>query len=92
MQFLKVNIHNIYGLNNSLKVETFHRSDTFHFAVSAISFERRNIGKKLVDTRINLIDMRLIQSLKNDFSFHLPLFSKYPATSINRYFYKMNLT
>ena len=32
-----------------------------------------------VDTRRNLIDMHLIQSLKNEFCFDLPLFSKYPA-------------
>ena len=35
--------------------------------------------------------MHLIQSLKNEFCFDLPMFSKYPATSINRYFYKMTL-
>ena len=35
--------------------------------------------------------MHLIQSLKNEFSFDLPMFSKYPATSINSYFYKMTL-
>ena len=36
--------------------------------------------------------MHLIQSLKNEFSFDLPMFSKYPATSINSYFYEMTLT
>ena len=35
--------------------------------------------------------MHLIQSLKNVFCFDLPMFSKYPATSINSYFYKMTL-
>ena len=35
--------------------------------------------------------MHLIQSLKNQFCFDLPMFSKYPATSINGYFYKMTL-
>ena len=35
--------------------------------------------------------MHLIQSLKNEFCFDLPMFSKYPATSINSYFYKMTL-
>ena len=35
--------------------------------------------------------MHLIQSLKNEFCFDFPLFSKYPATSINSYFYKMTL-
>ena len=35
--------------------------------------------------------MHLIQSLKNEFCFDLPLFSKYPATSINSYFNKMTL-
>ena len=35
------------------------------------------------------MEMHLIQSLKNEFSFDLPKFSKYPATSINSYFYKM---
>ena len=35
--------------------------------------------------------MHLIQSLKNEFSFDLPKFSKYPATSINSYYYKMTL-
>ena len=35
--------------------------------------------------------MHLIQSLKNEFCFDLPIFSKYPATSINSYFYKMTL-
>ena len=35
--------------------------------------------------------MYLIQSLKNEFCFDLPLFSKYPATSINSYFNKMTL-
>ena len=35
--------------------------------------------------------MHLIQSLKNEFCFDLPLFSKYPATYINSYFYKMTL-
>ena len=33
--------------------------------------------------------MHFIQSIKNEFCFDLPLFSKYPATSINSYFYKM---
>jgi len=37
------------------------------------------------------MDMQLIQSLKNEFCFDLPLFSKYPATSVNSYFYKMTL-
>ena len=45
----------------------------------------------LVDGRSNLIDIHLIQSLKNEFCFDLPLFSKYPATFINSYFYKMTL-
>ena len=36
--------------------------------------------------------MHLIQSLKNEFCFDLPMFSKYPATSINSYFYKMTLS
>ena len=35
--------------------------------------------------------MHLIQSLKNEFCFDLSMFSKYPATSINSYFYKMTL-
>ena len=35
--------------------------------------------------------MLLIQSLKNEFCLDLPLFSKYPDTSINSYFYKMTL-
>ena len=35
--------------------------------------------------------MHLIQSLKNEFCFNLPMFSKYPATSINSYFYKMTI-
>ena len=35
--------------------------------------------------------MHLIQSLKNDFCFDLPMFSKYPAASIKSYFYKMTL-
>ena len=35
--------------------------------------------------------MHLIQSLKNECCFALHLFSKYPATSINSYFYKMSL-
>ena len=56
----------------------------------AISLERRNLGE-LVDGRNNLIDMHLIQSLENDFCFDLPLLSKYPATSIKSYFYKMTL-
>ena len=61
----------------------------FSEVTSAISFETSNLGIKLVDARNNLIDMHLIQSLKNEFCFDLPLFSKYPATSINSYFYKM---
>ena len=36
--------------------------------------------------------MHLIQSLKNEFCFDLPMFSKYLATSINSYFYKITLT
>ena len=40
------------------RLESFHRSTQFHFAV---------------------------------YCFDLPLFSKYPATSINSYFYKMTL-
>ena len=60
-------------------------------AHSALSFEKRNLGKKLVDARSNLIDMHLIQYLKNEFCFDLPMFSKYPATSINSYFYKTTL-
>ena len=35
--------------------------------------------------------MHLIQSLKKEFCFDLPMFSKYPATSINSYFYRMTL-
>ena len=35
--------------------------------------------------------MHLIQSLKNEFCIDLPMFSKYPATSINSYFFKMTL-
>ena len=35
--------------------------------------------------------MHLIQSFKNEFCFDLPLFSEYPATSINSYFHKMTL-
>ena len=35
--------------------------------------------------------MHLIQFLKNEFCFDLPMFSKYPSTSINSYFYKMTL-
>ena len=49
----------------------------------AISFERRNLGNKLVDARNNLTDILLIQPLKNEFCFDLPMFSKYPATSIS---------
>ena len=47
--------------------------------------------KKLIDARNNLTEMYLIQSLDNEFSFELPLFSKYPAISINCNFYKMTL-
>ena len=47
--------------------------------------------KKLVDARDNLIDMHFIQYLKNEFCFDLPLLSKYLATSINSYFYKITL-
>ena len=47
--------------------------------------------EKNVDARNNLIDMNLIQPLKTDFFINLPLFWKYPAISINSYFYKMNL-
>ena len=36
--------------------------------------------------------MHLIQSLKNEFCFDLPLFSKYLPTSINSYFYKITLS
>ena len=36
--------------------------------------------------------MHLILSLKNEFCFDLPMFSKYPATSINSYLYKMTLS
>ena len=72
-----------------------NRSNQFQFAVfwsnHCYKFKRRNLGKKLVDARINLIDMHLIQSLKNEFCFDLPMFSKYLATSINNYFYKMTL-
>ena len=35
--------------------------------------------------------MHLIQSLKNEVCFDLPLFLKYPATSINSDFNKMTL-
>ena len=47
--------------------------------------------KNFKDAGNKLIDMHLIQSLKSEFCFDLPLFSKYLATSINRYFYKMTL-
>ena len=63
----------------------------FTEVTNAISFLRRNVGKKLLDARSNLIDMHLIQSLKNEFCFDLPMFSKYPATSLNNNFYKMTL-
>ena len=63
----------------------------FSEVTSAISFKRSNLGKKLIDVRNYLIDMYLIQSLKNEFCFDLPLFSKYPATSINSNLYKMTL-
>ena len=42
----------------------------------AISFERRNLGEKIDDARNNLIDMHLIQSLKNEFSFDLPFYKQ----------------
>ena len=73
---------------------SFHRSNQFQFAVLtiAISFKRRNSGKKLVYARINLIDMHFIQSLINEFCLDLPLFSTYLATSINSYFYKITLS
>ena len=54
-------------------------------------FWKKKYMKKLVDARNNLINMHSIQSLINEFCFDLPLFSKYPATSINSYFYKMTL-
>ena len=54
----------------------------FSEVTRAIRFERRNLGKKFVDARKNLIDMHLIQTLKNEFCFDLPMISKYPATSI----------
>ena len=57
----------------------------------AKSFERRNLGKKPEDARNNFIDMHLIQFLEFEFGFDLHLFSKYLATSINSYFYKMTL-
>ena len=63
----------------------------FTEVTSAISFYRSNLGKNLLDARSNLIDMHFIQSLKNEFCFDLPMFSKYPATSLNSYFYKMTL-
>ena len=63
----------------------------FSEVTRAIRFERRNLGKKFVDARKNLIVMHLIQSLKNEFRFDLPLFLMYPATSINSYFYKITL-
>ena len=44
----------------------------------------------LIDARNNLMDMYLLQSLNNEVSFDLA-FLKYPATSINSYFYKMTL-
>ena len=62
----------------------------FSEVASAIGFERRNLSKNLVEARDNLFEMHLIQSLKNEFC--LPLFSKYPATSKNSYFYKMTLS
>ena len=46
----------------------------------------RNLGIKLVDDRNNLIDVHLIQFLKDGFYYALPMFTKYPATSINGYF------
>jgi len=61
----------------------------FSEVTSALSFEK--LGNELVDARNILIDMHLIQSLKNEFCFDLPWFSKYPATSINNYFYKITL-
>ena len=54
-------------------------------------FLKPSLMEKIVDARNNLIDMNLIQPLKTDFFINLPLFSKYPATSINSYFYKMTL-
>ena len=69
-----------------MDVESFHRSNQF----SEIT-ESWKLENKLVGARNNLIDMHLIQSLKNEFCIDLPLFSKYPATSINMYFYKMTL-
>ena len=45
------------------------------------SFDKRNFEP--------YIDRRLNQFLKNNFCFSLPtMFAKYPATSINNYFYK----
>ena len=65
----------------------------FRFSASRLYkfLKKQRKGKNLVDARSNLIEMHLIQSLKNEFSFDLPMFSKYPATSINSYFYKMTL-
>ena len=35
--------------------------------------------------------LTLSQSLKNEFCLDLPMLSKYPATSVNSFFYKMTL-
>ena len=76
-------------------IESFHRSNKFHFADfwsnQCYKLSKKQFRKKLVDARNDFIDMHLIQSLKNKFWFDLPLFSKYPATSKNSYFYKMTL-
>ena len=82
-----MNLIKMLGLEN-LHIESFHRSNKFQFAVfwsnQCYKFLKKQFRKKLVDARNNLIDMHLIQSLKINFS-------KYPATSINSYFYGMIL-
>ena len=82
-------------IHSFCEIESFHRSNHFHFAVfwsnQCYKFWKKKFRKKLVDARNDFIDMHLIQSLKNEFWFDLPLFSKYPATSKNSYFYKMTL-
>ena len=78
--------------NTSPRIKQSHSTEITTFILlfsevtSAIIFEKRNFGKKHEAARNNLIDMHLILSLKNEFCFDLPLFTKYIG-----YFYKHSI-
>ena len=86
---MQISLHFIHRCKREFRIDSFHSSNQFHFAVFWINqcckFLKKQFKKKLVDRHA------FDSVFKNELCFDLPLFSKYTATSLNSYFYKMTL-